>query len=108
MSPTSYQAAPPRDRERKCRADTSRVQGGLPGACPEGIRVQEAEQQLLVTHHAEVLTRNPLLRGRVGLDEPLERLERIDIVLERVDHRRHHALTLALTEQVDRGVLAAL
>src|SRR5678816_25408 len=83
MSPTSYQAAPPRVSDPKCRFTGGQVKLARPRRVR---RRREPVQQLLVTtNHPELLAGDPLLYDRVGEDRLLHIRERIDLALERVD-----------------------
>src|SRR5689334_2227414 len=125
MSPTSYQAAPPRVSAWEVTGHRSEVKARAFGverreqhasAPPFGARIATAIARLRKTiqkflrpaHHAEILARDALLQLRVMLELVVITTQRIDDARERVD-RRHHALPVAaLTQEVERAVLAAL
>src|SRR5688500_3805728 len=104
MSPTSYQAAPPRvsagnlppARSKSRRAATS-----------IGQRIEQVEN-LARSHHPPLLARDSLLSARIGLDGLPILSQRIDLALERVDRRRQASLLEALLHEVTRPVLPAL
>src|SRR5687768_2672413 len=108
MSPTSYQAAPPRvsvikvirpacnvnsylNFSRRARGPIPDRRPTLPGtasaAVPPAVdRVREPVQDLLVaTHHPELLARDSLLHRPVGQDRLPDRGERIDRPPQRID-----------------------
>src|SRR5512146_167568 len=128
MSPTSYQAAPPRDSTSKVRtrvhlsrqtpvASTRQLEPAIGTSRPlrscRGRRrigpVREPIQNLLVAaHHPEHLARNTLLRRRIVLHEIGVSLERIDDVSQRIDRSIHARPLLLLPDQIERAELAAL
>src|SRR5919112_247226 len=93
MSPTSYQAAPPRGSARilTARPPESRphaLRTGPPAAARAGVgrRPREAVQQLLVAaHHPELLARDPLLHRGVARQRLLPEPERVHLALQARD-----------------------
>src|SRR5450759_1890790 len=126
MSPTSYQAAPPRASpsilvgrwlksrfyaawRRRCLASLRTASFGKSRRPRRGIRLRQPVQQLLVSpHEPELLARDPLLQRRIGLHTFLVPRQRIDDVLQRVDRPHQRLSPSALPHQIARTVLAPL
>src|SRR5688572_33301190 len=115
MSPTSYQAAPPRDRWIKLvlfwgsvkvdcglrsadHDDPDRTQSRMKSALrsPQSRFSKPIQQLLLPLHHPELLARDPLLRRRIGADGALAALQRIHQPRQRIDARLEPLPTRAL------------
>src|SRR5688572_19895617 len=109
MSPTSYQAAPPRDSVRKLALYYRVSRSRTPCRRGRSVRLRKAIQQLLVAaHEAEFLARDPLLKPRIRLHSPLVTAERVDDARQRVDLNPQPPLARALLQQIRRSVLPAL
>src|SRR5688500_4888543 len=103
MSPTSYQAAPPRVMANKLAKSSARVNPGR-GGIGHG---NEAVEQLAVANHPEALAGDPLHFGVVRLQLSGQRAQRVHLAARlRQALLRGHALTLE-AQQVERGILAA-
>src|SRR5678815_6032842 len=111
MSPTSYQAAPPRGSTSKVRRpDGVSSAAVIPRLFTSGIsrRRKTIEQFLVPPHHAEHFARDALLRRRITLDLRRIVVKRIHDALKRVDVVRHALAPAALSPQVERAELASL
>src|SRR3569833_2190610 len=113
MSPTSYQAAPPRGSTRKLnlRRTESRQQSVLrllPCSIRDGRIGEPIQDLLLAAYHAEHFARDALLRRRISAQPGLVPLQRIHHVLQGIDVLRQARARPSLVKQVDRAELAAL
>src|SRR5688500_7944150 len=100
MSPTSYQAAPPRDSARKLAPYYRVSRSSTPRRRGCSVRLRKAIQQLLTPpHEPEFLARDPLLKLRIRLDTPLVTAERVDDTRQRVDLDAQPPLARALLQQ---------
>src|SRR5215213_9237246 len=111
MSPTSYQAAPPRVSARILisACPMSRSPGPFLAALAGPGRVRETVEDLLVAaHHAEIIARDQLLHPRVARQRALPRAQRVHLPLQRVELCLQSPLAGALREQVRGAVLPAL
>src|SRR5688500_9635534 len=107
MSPTSYQAAPPRVSARNLPAADSKS-SRISFAVARIRECIEQVQNLVPADHAELLARDALHRPRIAFDRLPERAQRIDLRLERVDRGREPPLLDPLVHEVGRPVLAPL
>src|SRR5262245_52570485 len=115
MSPTSYQAAPPRVSEAKCRPGHRQVK---PCSSSLACRVwrlacrvwsrKAVEQFLVASHHPEFLARDALLHHGIGENRRLHPRERIHVALERVDLRAQPRRPRALRHEIGGAPLTAL
>src|SRR5438270_2457780 len=118
MSPTSYQAAPPRVSARnlggaRVKFKSARwVKLSPTAGCAIPTRVprrgKAIEQLLRAAHHPEILARDPLLQLRVMLQSVAVATQGIDDARQRVDRRDHLLALAALVHEIERAVLATL
>src|SRR5687768_14827901 len=94
MSPTSYQAAPPRVDSLNLDPGVSKSRSiELAPPCSSGLRRrvlwlgESIEKLLVAAHHAELLARDPLLNLGVREHRLLDAFERVDFTPQRVDRR---------------------
>ena len=108
MSPTSYQAAPPRVSESNIAPQHTRsrlvsASTRVPISCCKAI------QNLVVSlNESEFFARDPLVYLGILLYCLLHIPERIDVALQRVDRRRQLCMSRSLSQQIPRPELAPL
>src|SRR5688572_24945436 len=104
MSPTSYQAAPPRVSARNLPPAYAKSRQGVTRVRQ---RIEQVEN-LPRPHHSPLLAGDALLRRRVALDGLPVLPQRVDLAFQRIDRRQQPPLLHALRHEVARAVLAAL
>lgn len=72
-----------------------------------GIRKEDIEN-LVATHHPEILARDSLLRGGVGADQLLAARQRVYYARKRITARSKLPYATMLSRDVERAVLPAL
>ena len=115
MSPTSYQAAPPRDRRSNLDSRVGEFKlvkiNSFSLSSARRVRhfVDDAVENLLVTtHHPEFLSGDSLLSGAVGGNRAGCTPERIDLPLQRIGFRLEPCLAFSLPPQIEGAVFPAL
>jgi hypothetical protein len=109
MSPTSYQAAPPRDRTEKLARHTDLSRSRTLRRIDRRVRVRKAIQQFLASaHHPKFFARDPLLQRRIRFHAPLVAPQGVDKTGQRIDLATQLPLARALPQKIRRPVLTTL
>ena len=99
MSPTSYQAAPPRDRPKGYPNQSALSRLGRDG--------NEAVEPLSLAHHPEALARHALDGVVVALEALGDRTQRIDLKTQRDDALDLRCVAAFEALETEGGILAS-
>ena len=108
MSPTSYQAAPPRVSESNIARQHTRSRLVSPSNRVRFTGCKTIQNLVVSLNESEFFARDPLVYQGILLHFLLHLPERIDVALQRVDGRCQFRMARSLPQQIPRPEFAPL